>query len=83
MTAWILFGLAAAVAAVLAFLLLAERSLRRDSDERAADLRHVCECVRLGLPMDRRELQLASYVLGEPALRDWREQVAARKGGAR
>lgn len=64
----------ALLALFFAFLFLAERSMRRDAEACEADVRNVCNRVRLGLPMDRQELQLARHLLGDAALRDWRER---------
>lgn len=74
MTAWILFCLAIVADVLLALFFVAERSMRRDAEACEADVRNVCNRVRLGLPMDRQELQLARHLLGDAALRDWRER---------
>ena len=78
MTAWILFGLAASAAALLAILLAAERALRREAEEDRDRIRAICAKVRTVLPMNRTETSFAHYLLGDAALRDYHENMKRR-----
>lgn len=54
------------VAALLA--LDCERSDLKETRALYGDVRHVCDALRLGLPMDPTDLALARYLLGDEGL---------------